>query len=78
MGVYQKFQRQTNHWVAAFDYDGSLYIMDYGTGKKWQEMQGLHGPYDSLSEYENYLDSLDLPNFGVALVKFRNMPGEED
>jgi hypothetical protein len=67
-----------NHWVAAFDYDGKLYIMDYGTGEKWEEMQGMHGPYNSLDEYRNYLASLDLPNFEVGDVEFRDMPGQED
>ena len=67
-----------NHWVAAFDYDGKLYIMDYGTGEKWEEMQGVHGPYNSLDEYRNYLASLDLPNFEVGNVEFRDMPGQED
>ena len=67
-----------NHWVTAFDYEGKLYVMDYGTGEKWRAMQGLHGPYDSLSEYSSFLESLDMPGFGVAQVRFRSMPGEED
>lgn len=67
-----------NHWVAAFDYEGKLYIMDYGAGNKWKAMQGVHGPYSSLDEYKAYLASLDLPNFEVGKVVFRNMPGQED
>jgi hypothetical protein len=67
-----------NHWVAAFDYNGKMYIMDYGTGEKWEAMQGVHGPYDSLEEYEAYLASLSLPNFEVDAVQFRYMPGRED
>ncbi len=67
-----------NHWVAAFDHDGKLYIMDYGTGKKWEEMQGVHGPYSSLDEYRGYLASLSLPRFEVGEVLFREMPGKED
>ena len=47
-----------NHWVTAFDYQDKLYIMDYGTGRKWQAMQGTHGPYDSLNEYRNFLTSI--------------------
>jgi len=67
-----------NHWVAAFDYLGKLYIMDYGAGSKWKAMQGVHGPYGSLDEYKDYLASLDLPNFEVGDVVFRDMPGQED
>ena len=68
----------SHHWVAAFDHDGKLYIMDYGTGRKWEPMQGVHGPYNSLDEYRDYLSSLSLPKFGVDGVIFRNMPGQED
>ena len=25
-----------HHWVTAFDYNGKLYIMDYGTGSLWR------------------------------------------
>jgi hypothetical protein len=67
-----------NHWVAAFDIDGKLHIMDYGTGKKWEEMQGVHGPYDSLDEYREFLSSLSLPGFEAGKVVFRDMPGQED
>jgi hypothetical protein len=52
--------------------------MDYGTGRKWKEMQGVHGPYNSLDEYRDYLASLSLPNFKVGKVIFRDMPGQED
>lgn len=64
-----------NHWVTAFDYQGKLWIIDYGTGGKWFAMQGLHGPYNNLSEYELFLSSLDMPGFGVGSVYFRNFPG---
>ncbi len=67
-----------NHWVTAFDHDGKLYIMDYGTGWKWKEMMGVHGPYNSLDEYKNYLSSLNISGFGVGKVIFRDMPGQED
>jgi len=67
-----------NHWVTAFDFDGKLYIMDYGSGKKWQAMQGIHGPYNSLDEYRDFLASLDLPNFEAGRVLFRDMPGQID
>ena len=67
-----------HHWVAAFDYEGKLYIMDYGTGKKWSAMLGIHGPYDSLGEYREFLASLRIPGFETDDVVFRDMPGEED
>lgn len=67
-----------NHWVTAFDHNGKLYIMDYGTGNKWLPMQGVHGPYESLDEYRSFLASLSLPGFGVGNVIFRDMPGQED
>lgn len=57
-----------DHWAAAFDYNGKLYIMDYGTG--WELMQGIHGPYNSLSEYQKFLARLHLPNFKVGFVTF--------
>ena len=66
-----------NHWVASFDYNKKLYIMDYA-GKKWEAMQGVHGPYDSLDEYRDYLATLNLPDFEVGEVVFRDMPGQED
>ena len=67
-----------NHWVTAFDFEGKLYIMDYGSGEKWKAMQGVHGPYDSLSQYQDFLEGLRMPGFGVAEVRYRNMPGAED
>jgi hypothetical protein len=67
-----------HHWVAAFDYKGRLYIMDYGTEMKWAAMQGVHGPYDSLNEYRDFLDSLSISGFKVGSVYFRDMPGTED
>ena len=67
-----------NHWVTGFYVDDKLYIMDYGTGKKWEDMQGIHGPYKSLDEYKEFLSSLDIPGFEVADVRWREMPGEED
>lgn len=67
-----------NHWATAFNHEGKLYIMDFGAGKKWDEMNGLHGPYASLDGYRDYLSSLDLPRFELGDVYFREMPGEED
>ena len=67
-----------HHWVAAFDYNSKLYIMDYGAGDKWSDMNGTHGPYDSLDGYKKFLSSLSLPRFAVGNVYLREIPGEED
>ena len=70
---------KTHHWVAAFDLGGKLYIMDYGAGPKWNAMNGIHGPYDSLDEYREFLESRRwIKGFKVADVYFRDLPGEED
>ena len=71
-------QGQTNHWVTAFEHDGKLYILDYGVGREWSAMAGIHGPYDSLDNYRDFLATLKLRKFEVDRVFFRNMPGEED
>lgn len=67
-----------HHWVTAFDYEDKLYIMDYGTGHNWEPMQGVHGPYDSLDDYYAFLEKLNVPNFTVGDVEYRDMPGEID
>lgn len=65
-----------HHWVTAFEHQEKIYVMDYGTGSKWSAMQGLHGPYNELSEYKAYLSSLNLPGFGVGSVYYREFPGK--
>lgn len=67
-----------NHWVTGFTVEGQLYVMDFGTGKKWEAMQGVHGPYGALDDYAEYLKSLDMKGFGVAEVRWREMPGTVD
>jgi hypothetical protein len=67
-----------HHWVAAFDYQNKLYIMDYGTGHKFRAMRGTHGPYSSLEDYSSYLSSLNIVGFSVGSVYYRPMPGTED
>ena len=57
-----------HHWVAAFDYNGKLYIMDYSQGYLWAAMRGTHGPYNSLIEYRKFLDTLPIPKFRVAAM----------
>ena len=67
-----------NHWVTGFYDDDRLYIMDYGTGPKWIAMKGIHGPYESLDDYKEFLDSLNLPALDVSKVFWRDMPGQVD
>lgn len=71
-------QGRPNHWVTAFRYEGNLYIMDYGAGHGWRAMNGIHGPYQSLDEYREFLASLRLPRFSVGRVFYREMPGSYD
>lgn len=67
-----------HHWVTGFTVDGKIYIMDYGTGDKWRPMMGVHGPYDSLDGYRDFLASLSVPKFSVGDVWWRDMPGQVD
>lgn len=61
-----------HHLVTAFTMDGRLYIMDYAAGARWSSMKGVHGPYDSLGEYEKFLSSLQISDFKVENVRFIN------
>jgi hypothetical protein len=60
-----------NHWVTGFFVDGKLYVMDYGAGHGWSAMMGVHGPYNDLSEYKEFLDSLSLKKFSAKRVFWR-------
>jgi hypothetical protein len=60
-----------NHWVTGFFVNDKLYIMDYGAGHKWSAMMGIHGPYDSLVEYKNFLNTLNLKGFSAQKVFWR-------
>jgi len=62
-----------HHWVTAFTVDGKLFIMDYGTSASWEAMRGIHGPYKSLSEYEEFLFSLRIRGFSVDDVMYRDI-----
>ncbi|CUW41742.1 conserved protein of unknown function [Magnetospirillum sp. XM-1] len=68
----------THHWVAGFHVDGKIYVMDYGPSSEWKQMRGVHGPYDSLDEYQTFLSALSLRNFSPAEVSWKNFPGEID
>ena len=52
-----------HHWATTFDFEGKLYVMDFGAGKYWDEMNGVHGPYASLDEYGNFLKSINAKRF---------------
>jgi hypothetical protein len=58
-----------HHWVTAFTADGKLYVMDYGAGARWSSMMGVHGPYDSLVEYERFLSSLRMQGFALSYAR---------
>jgi len=46
-----------SQWMASY------FIMDYGTSEHWGAMRGIHGPYESLSEYQEFLSSLRIKGF---------------
>lgn len=69
---------QPNHWVTGFSVNGKIYVMDYGTGKHWQEMMGVHGPYDALDDYRTFLASLSFSDFAPESVVWRDIRGQED
>ena len=62
-----------HHWVTAFTMDGKLFIMDYGTSEHWGAMKGIHGPYKSLSDYQDFLFSLRVKGFSVEDVMYRDI-----
>ena len=66
-----------HHLVAAFTMGAKLYIMDYAAGARWASMMGVHGPYDSLTEYERFLSSLQIWGFEVENVRFNSRSGGE-
>ena len=68
----------TNHWVTGYKVDNKLYVVDYGAGKHWSGMEGVHGPYASLDEYKTFLTSLSLKGFTAEAVRWRDIVGKED
>ncbi len=58
-----------HHWVTAFTMDGKIYVIDYAAGAGWASMMGVHGPYDSLKEYESFLSSLRMNHFELGRVE---------
>lgn len=69
-------QGPPNHWVTGFKVSGKLYVIDYGAGKPWAAMEGLHGPYDSLENYKDFLSSLSIKGFAPESVSWRDIPGQ--
>lgn len=70
---------QPHHWVTGFVVNGKIMVMDYGPGPEWKSMKGIHGPYDSLEQYADYLRSLKIKRFTPELVEWRaTFPGQED
>jgi hypothetical protein len=62
-----------HHWVAAFTENGKLYILDYGAGMRWSRMKGIHGPYESLADYESFLSSLTMGGFILEYAVYRDL-----
>ncbi len=62
----------THHWVTGFYVKDKLYIMDYGASSHWNEMIGTHGPYNSIDDYGNFLESLDINGFKFGSIRWRN------
>jgi hypothetical protein len=67
-----------NHWVTGYEVNSKLYVMDFGAGHAWSALEGVHGPYDSLDDYKNYLASLNIKRFGPELVVWRDIQGQVD
>jgi predicted transglutaminase-like protease len=62
-----------HHWVTAFTVDGKLFVMDYGASIQWGAMNGIHGPYKSLSDYYDFLSSLRIKGFSAEDVMYRDI-----
>ncbi len=71
-------QGPPNHWVTGFNVNGKLHVIDYGAGPHWAAMQGLHGPYDTLEGYKDFLLSLSIRGFAPESVSWRDIPGRQD
>jgi len=70
---------QPHHWVTGFTVNGRIMVMDYGAGPEWKGMKGVHGPYDTLEQYGEFLRSLNIKRFAPEAVEWKpNFPGQED
>ncbi len=61
-----------HHWATAFNFEDKLYVMDFGAGKYWDDMNGIHGPYASLDGYGEFLKSLDVKRFKFGWVRYKD------
>ncbi|MEA3498121.1 MAG: hypothetical protein U9R16_03580, partial [Campylobacterota bacterium] len=55
-----------HHWVTGFQKDGKIYVIDFGAGSHWGDMMGVHGPYDSLDGYRDFLSNIHHGNFELG------------
>lgn len=70
---------QPHHWVAGFMVDGRIMVMDYGAAAEWGGMNGVHGPYDSLAQYGDFITSLRIARFAPEPPEWRDsFPGQQD
>jgi hypothetical protein len=46
--------------------------MDYGAGPRWSQMIGIHGPYNSLDEYGEFLKNVNAKGFKFEDVYLRD------
>lgn len=70
---------QPHHWVAGFMTEGKIMVIDYGAAAEWGGMNGVHGPYDSLDQYAEFINSLRIARFAAESVEWRNVfPGQQD
>lgn len=70
---------QPHHWVAGFMVDGKIMVIDYGASAEWGGMNGVHGPYDSLDQYADFINSLRIARFAAESVEWRNaFPRQQD
>lgn len=70
---------QPHHWVTGFMNDGKIMVMDYGAGPEWTGVNGVHGPYESLEQYADFLRSLRIRHFAPESVEWRAVfPGQQD
>lgn len=66
-----------HHWVTGFNAECGIMIMDYGTGPEWRDIRGLHGPYQSLNEYAEFLTTRNVKRFAPESVEWRpKFPGQ--
>lgn len=66
--ISNKVKGAPDHWSTEFTYNGKIYVIDYGAGKKWKNLMGIHGPYDSIDEYAQFLSTAKAKNFEFDFI----------